>query len=109
MERLSQILSALPFILSANPGGIKMNSVRLFELIVMAASSGGVIYGVMTTQISGMREDMKKIEISVKENRAETRDEFKYLQQEFRDVKRDLYSPDGFRENWGTRKDRTIR
>lgn len=109
MEKFTQLFSMFPFLLATGQKGFKMNSLRLVELIVMAATSGGVIYGVMTTQITGLRDDLKRIEVSVRENRTETREEIQFLQSEFRDVKRDLYSPNGSRDSWGTRSERTIR
>ena len=120
MEKFTHFLNMLPFFLTAGKGIPHMNATRLIELIVSVAAAGGVAWGVITTQMSTFKEDLdnsnKRIEKSiddVKTNQKETRNELKqeiiFLQAEFRDVKRDLYSPTGDRDSWGNRREKTIR
>lgn len=86
IERIVELASHLPFILMVN-GKPRMNTVRIVEIAIFAAIFGGIVYselGYLKASISELKADIK-------------------------DIKRDLYAPNGNRDNWGTRPDRTTR
>ena len=97
-----------------------MNATRFIELIISVAAAGGVAWGVITSKVESLKLELDnsntRIEKSIdevksgqKEIRNELKQEIIFLQAEFRDVKRDLYSPTGDRDSWGNRKEKTIR
>jgi hypothetical protein len=94
-------MSYLPFFLGVNGHGAKVNTIRVVELLIMAAAVGGITYA----QMQSLREDVREIKQTQKEYRTEVRAEFSELRVEFREVKRDMRRPDGSRDSWGTRKE----
>ncbi len=75
-DELKSALGVMPFVLMVG-GKPKMNWPRIMEAIISAAVIGGMIYGTFSTKLEYLEKSMTEIK------------------QDMRDLKHDLYTPNG--------------
>lgn len=86
IEQFAEIVAHLPFILMVD-GKAHMNKTRIVEFLILAGILGGVMY----SELGHIKNSIAELKVDVKE------------------MKRDLYTPAGERDHWGTRPGKTQR
>ena len=74
-DKIAQLVGALPFMLYIKGKGPHVNSIRLIEVLLSSALTLGIVYGIVTTEVKGMKEELTGIK------------------QEMRELRKDFYEP----------------